>query len=186
MVEVVGGIVGHGELFHDATGAMVGRDGEGDDLGKCEGGEAVVEDGAGAFRGQAGAPVLGGEAPADFDAGREGSFEGGNVEADEAREVAGGAGFDSPEAEAVADEVGFDELDHAMGFGGSEECRKVLHHAGVGVDAREGRLVSGSPAAEFEPLGEEAMHPEIMVAGGTTRVCDCLKAMAEAISAAEF
>jgi len=51
VVEVFGGVVGHPEFFHDAAGALVLGDGEGDEAGKIEGVEGVVEDGARAFGG---------------------------------------------------------------------------------------------------------------------------------------
>lgn len=59
VVEVVGGVVGHGELFHDAAGAEICRDGEGDEACEVEGVEGVMENGAGAFGCQAAAPVVG-------------------------------------------------------------------------------------------------------------------------------
>jgi len=59
VVEVFGGVVGHAEFFHDAAGAEICRDGEGDEVGEIEVLEGVVEDGAGAFGGEALAPVVG-------------------------------------------------------------------------------------------------------------------------------
>ena len=59
VVEVFGGVVRHAELFHDAAGAEICRDGEGDEARELEGVEGVVEDGAGTFSGEALAPVAG-------------------------------------------------------------------------------------------------------------------------------
>ena len=59
VVEVCVRIVDHTQLFHDAAGALVLRDGEGDEAGELEGVEGVMEDGAGAFGGEAAAPVVG-------------------------------------------------------------------------------------------------------------------------------
>jgi hypothetical protein len=137
VVEVVGGVVGHAQFLHDVEGAEIGGDREGDDFLEVESGEGVVEDGAGAFRGQPLAPVFVGESPADFDCGlgakRDGQLEGGNVEAYVADEVAGMAKFSCPEAEVMKGKVSFDATDHEAGFYLGEGGGIVLHDAGVGV-----------------------------------------------------
>jgi len=59
VVEVCVRIVDHAELFHDAAGALVPGDGEGNETGELEGVEGVMEDGTGAFGGEALTPVVG-------------------------------------------------------------------------------------------------------------------------------
>ena len=59
VVEVRVRIMNHAELFHDAAGALVPGDGEGNETGELEGVEGVMEDGAGAFGGETLAPVVG-------------------------------------------------------------------------------------------------------------------------------
>ena len=56
VIEVFGGIAGHAELFHDATGAEIGRDGEGDNFVEREGGEGVMQESLCALCGVAAAP----------------------------------------------------------------------------------------------------------------------------------
>jgi len=83
MIEVRAGIVNHAQIFHYAARAHI--------LGNCERDEAVeagglkskADDRAGCFRGQAAAPVVEREAPANFHRGHERRVEGWNREADE-------------------------------------------------------------------------------------------------------
>jgi len=111
VVEVVCGIVKHAQLFHDAAGALVRRDGEGDEVGEIEGTKRVMENGAGAFGGEAAAPVVGCETPGDFDGGHEGGFEGWGVEADVADEGSGFCELGGVGAVAVEFEVKIDAVD---------------------------------------------------------------------------
>lgn len=150
MVEVLGRVVGHADLFHDAAGGEVGGGCERHDFGEAEGLETALHGGQGAFGGQALVPVGGGEAPADFDAGREGELETGDIETDVADALAGGAEFGGPEAVAVLGEVGVDALEHRVGFGGGHEGGEVAHDGGVGIESDEGGAVGGLPGTEEE------------------------------------
>ena len=88
VVEIFGGVVTHAEFFHDPAGALVSWNGEGDDLRERESCEGVIEKSLRAFCGEAPTPVLGGETPADFDAGSEVGLKVGIGETDEAEEFA--------------------------------------------------------------------------------------------------
>ncbi len=156
MVEVVGWVMGHAELFHNAAGAEVGGNGKGDDLFKSEISERVMKDSACAFSGEALAPVVEGEAPADFDGGVgvefDGQFEGRNIEADVADEGAGSPEFCRPEAKAMEGEVSSEAMDHAGGFYGIESGGVVLHDAGISVYQSKWGSVREAPAAEQEAV----------------------------------
>ena len=123
--------------------------------------EPVVEGGQGAFGGEPLIPVGGGEAPADFDAGREGELETGDIEADVADALAGGAEFGGPEAVAVLGEVGVDAFEHRVGVGGGHEGGEVASDGGVGIEGDEGGAVSGLPGAE-EEAGRGWHFPSIL------------------------
>ena len=47
-------------------------------------------------------------------------------------------------------DIGLDPIRHGIAFLRGENARKVLHHAGIGVQEREGLAVRGSPFAEDE------------------------------------
>ena len=153
VVEVVGGIARKPELLHDADGAEICRGGEGDNLRQSEDVECVGEDGASAFSGEALAPMVCIEAPADFDAGGEVRVEGGNGEADIADELCSWEEFGGPEAEAVLYEVGFEAVNESIALFAVERSGVKLHNAGIGVDAGERRAVAGAPAAEKQACG---------------------------------
>ena len=150
VVEVLGRVAGHADLLHDAAGGEIGRGGKRHDFGEAKGFESVFEGGQGAFGGQALIPVGGGEAPADFDAGRKGELEPGDVEADVADAFARRAEFGGPEAVAVLLEVGVDALEHGVGVGGGHESGEVAHDGRVGIEGDEGGAVGGLPEAEEE------------------------------------
>ena len=141
VVEVAGRVVDHAQLLHHAAGAEILRDGEGDDFGKLESEEGVVDDGAGTFCGQSPAPIIKRQPPADFDGGHKGGLEVGDVEADEADEGFGFDEFGGVEAEAVQGEVALDAGDSIVGFARCEKGWEELHYAGVGVELPEGDAV---------------------------------------------
>ena len=60
VVEIVGRVVGHAELFHHAAGAQVVWNREGDQAIELERVEGMIDDGARAFGGEAVAPTFGG------------------------------------------------------------------------------------------------------------------------------
>lgn len=133
VVEVVGGIVSHAEFFHDAAGAEIGGDSEGDERGESESAGGVADNFAGGFGAEAVSPVSGREPPADFDAGSEMRGEGGDGEADVADEGVGGAEFEGAEAEAMALEVGLDAVGEGVAFVGGEGRGEELHDERIGV-----------------------------------------------------
>jgi len=116
MVKIVLGIAGHAQLLHHANGAEVLGRGEGDEFRQCKCVKGVIEDGQGAFSGEAVAPVVRIEAPADFDRRRKVRLKGRNGEADVTEELAGSAEFGGPEAEAVLCEVSLDAEDRGVGL----------------------------------------------------------------------
>jgi hypothetical protein len=49
-------------------------------------------------------------------------------------------------------------IDQSVAFVGCERSRKVLHHARVGIETREGLAVASSPAAQMQ-AGRLHDHP---------------------------
>ena len=99
MVEVVGLVALHSELFHDAARSYVGDGCKRYDLAQIQFLESENQCCTRAFGGDAAAPVFGGESPADFDAGREVGVIGWNVEANGADEGSFADEFYGPHAE---------------------------------------------------------------------------------------
>ncbi len=153
MVEIVGRVVGHAELFHDMTRALVADGGHGDDLGEFQRLEAIGERGLCALGGIAVAPVLIREPPADFDTGGKVGREPWGGEADEADKLSKTRHLDRPEAEAFLGEVRLDSVYHRVAFGGREGAGEALHHARVGVEGSKRRTVAGTPAAQEQAVG---------------------------------
>ena len=150
VVEIVVLVMGHADLLHHAAGGEVRRGGERDDFGEAEGSESVFESSEGAFGRESLVPVGGGEAPADFDAGRKGELEPGDVEPDVADTFARSAEFGGPEAVAVLFEVGVDAFEHGVGVGGGHQGGEVAHDSRVSVEGDEGGAVGGLPGAKEE------------------------------------
>lgn len=69
VIKIIGGGSCHAEAFHDASGRLVGGDGEGNDLLEIAIFEAEGEGGAGGFGRVAVSPVFVEQPPTDFDAG---------------------------------------------------------------------------------------------------------------------
>ena len=90
----------HAEPLHDAPRALVGRDGEREDLLGRQIFEAEAQRLARAFRGQAHAPEVPRQSPANLDAGREVGVEDRPRQADHADALAGGSPLRAEEAEA--------------------------------------------------------------------------------------
>src|SRR5690348_14437167 len=105
VVEIVRGVAGHSELFHDPARAQVRGHGEGHDFGEVEGLEAVLHDRAGAFGGESTPPTGRIEPPPDLHAGGEASLKGRNGEADESGEFVVLAQLGGEGTESVAQEV---------------------------------------------------------------------------------
>ena len=59
MVEIVGGVVRHAELFHHAARAQISGEGERDEARELERIEGVIDDGARAFCRETAAPMVG-------------------------------------------------------------------------------------------------------------------------------
>ncbi len=153
VIEVIGGVVDHAELFHDVAGALVADGGHGDDLGKLESVEAVGERGLCALGGVAVAPVLIGEPPANLDTGREVGAEARGGEADEADKLRDAGHLDRPDTEAFLSKVRLDTVCDGIALGGREGAGKALHHARVGVEGGKGRTVARAPAAQEQAVG---------------------------------
>ena len=161
VVEVVGWVVGHAELFHHAAGAQVAGNGESDEAVELELVEGVIDDGASAFGGKAAAPKISSETPADFYSGHEGRVVTGDVEADESDEGFGFNVFGGAEAEAVMVEVQLDAGDEVVGLLWKKRAGHELHDARVGVDGLEWDAVGVTPMAEDQARGgEDLVHTE--------------------------
>ena len=118
----------HAEFFHDVAGGGVADGGDGDEFGQLEFRKGVMDEGAGAFGGEALVVEGAVEAPADFDGGL---GEVGNdgvhgLEAEDADEAAGGAVLGDEEGEAVAGELVGVAGDRGVGFGGGVGGSEVI------------------------------------------------------------
>ena len=158
MVEVIGGVVGHADFFHDAAGAEIGGNGEGDKFLERERTKSVAHNGASAFRGKSLAPEIGGKPPADFDARSEVRVERRDVKADEAEEGRVRGELRGVKAEAMFGEVRFDATEEFIAFAARERAGHEFHDARVGVDVRERLAVGFPPAAEEQSFRLQDGH----------------------------
>lgn len=159
VVEVVGGVIGHAELFHHAAGAQVFGNGEGDEAVELKGVEGLINDGARALSRQAAAPAIGGKTPADFDCRHERCVKVWDIEADKADEGSVFNQLCGVETEAVAVEMLLDAGDEIVGLLRQEQAGHELHDAWISVDGLKRDAVRFAPAAEVEPVcGEGYCH----------------------------
>src|SRR6266545_1736049 len=86
MVEVVGGIMSHAELFHHPAGAQIAGDGEGHDFFKPKNLKSIIHHCTRAFSRQTLSPQLRCDSPSRFHTRRESRFERRHAQADEAGE----------------------------------------------------------------------------------------------------
>jgi hypothetical protein len=148
MIEIRIGIAAHSESFHDRPRALVRRRREGYDFGESEGPEPVAERQSGRLRGVAFSPLLEGETPADFHAGRETDAESGSCqnsqsgETDERRDV---PNLNGPKAKAVLAEMLPDAVDHRVALGSTEAAREELHHPRIAIHGGKGLPVLVAP-----------------------------------------
>jgi len=116
VVEVGGGIVNHADLLHHPARALILGNGKRDKAGEAKGLKGEVNHGARAFGGQASAPAVESETPANFNRGHEWRVVAGDVEADKADEPLLGDEFGGVDAVAVTVEVLLDAGDEVVGL----------------------------------------------------------------------
>lgn len=126
-------VVVHANFFHDSAGREIGGDGEGNDFLQAEVLEAVVEDGACAFGGEALIVMGRGETPADFHTRGEVGVEVGDSESDEADELLRVATLGGVEGEAMGAVVGVDFVHHLIAALASERGGEIAHDVRVAV-----------------------------------------------------
>src|SRR5580658_4511780 len=131
VVEIVGGVVGHAQLFHHPPQPPIRWNRESDDFRKLHVVESEAENGLSAFGSQALSPKLGAQEPADLDARSEMRFVGDVSHSNEADELAGGAQFGGEERESVLRLMGFDACYEGIGFFARERSRVEFHYARV-------------------------------------------------------
>jgi len=148
MIEIVGGIARHTEALHHTLRANV-RDGRHRyHLLAREFLEGKGERSACAFRRVSMMPGIEGKTPADFQGGREMSFEGNFLERDHARERRPAFDFRDPPAIAVALERGAQSRGRRLGPFAIGNGRKELHDAGVDAHRRPRVQIAVPPRAQ--------------------------------------
>ena len=112
--------------------------------------KAVAENLSRALRGQTLPPAIESDAPANLNAGRKMRLERGNGKPDKADKPARRPQFGGEQPKSAPLDISLDPIRHCVAFFRRENAREVLHHAGIGVQARKGLAVRGSPFAEDE------------------------------------
>jgi hypothetical protein len=97
VIEIVGGVARHAQLFHHSPRPAVRRNREGNYLRKLQVVESETENGLSAFRGQSLSRKLSAQTPIDLDAWGEVCFKGRVDYSDEAHELTGSAQFGGEE-----------------------------------------------------------------------------------------
>ena len=150
MVEVIAGIVRHPDTLHDAPRAQIRGNSEGHNLAQPQDLEAIVENLACPLRGQTLPPAVESDPPANLDAGRKMRLERGNGKSDKANKSARRPQFGGEQPKPVPLEMSLDPIRPCIAFLRRQHAWKVLHHADIGVQARERLAVPGSPFPEDE------------------------------------
>lgn len=151
MIKAVGGVESHADLFHHAAGAEILFSGEGDERIELQISECVCSHGACTFRCEALSPGVCCQAPADFYAGCEVSFEIRNRKTDETYETVVRLEFDGAQSEASLREGSVDSVNDAVAVFLRQGIGEELHDTQIGVDLSEGLAVGVLPAAQDKP-----------------------------------
>jgi len=169
VVEVAVGIVVHADPAHDRTRAVVGDDGQRDDLLELERFERKLRDGARGLAGEALSPHRPRQPPPDLDRRHERRLEPGPRESGEPDEGTGRPHVQSPQPPPRILHVRLDAIGQRVALAPGEQRRKVLHDLGVGVEDRERRAVLRSPVPQHEPVRLELVHGGQVRSPGTRR-----------------
>src|SRR5713101_9601225 len=145
MVEIVGGVASHADLFHHAPGPQVCRHREGHQVFESQKFEGMADNSLSSFRREAAAPVIGGQPPADFDTRSEMRFESGYRQSDESNELPVFPQFGGIQAEAVLAKMIFDVVGQEVAFSAREAAGHELHDPRIGVQTREWFAVAPIP-----------------------------------------
>src|ERR1700738_1829319 len=137
MVEVIGRVVGHSQLFHDADGANVDGRGPGVDLVQSDSIEPIVDSGCRGLGRKALTPVRAVEPPAYLHRGREVGWKVVVGKSPIAYELADAGHLDRPQPITATAELGFDSVGECVRLGASERRWEVLHDDGIRVEPRE-------------------------------------------------
>lgn len=150
MVEIVGWIVNHADLLHDAARCVVLRHGERHDFTEAQPAECVARDGLGALGGEARAPMLSRKPPTYLDAGGKMRVERGHGKPDEADEriVRVVKALGREEAEAMPLEARSNSRCQAIALTSPECRRQVARDLRIGVQGGEGRQVLIAPRTQ--------------------------------------
>jgi hypothetical protein len=120
--------------------------------------EAECQRGAGTFGRVAVAPEVGGEPPADFDAGREVGCEWRMSKTDESGECRDANNFHGPQAEAVLVEVLFDASGAGIAFFTGQKPGEELHHARIGIQFGVGGKILRTPSAKSQSVRDKILR----------------------------
>jgi hypothetical protein len=148
MVEIVLGRMDHADFLHHPPRAQVGGNRKGDDLVQCQMREAKFQSRACAFCGVTTVPVVGGEAPADLDAGHERRLERRNRKSDEPGERGDIPDLNRPEPKPVPLEMSLNAVGTLVARCARQDRREKLHNSWIGVESGKGFAVIQAPTAE--------------------------------------
>ncbi len=159
MIEIGGRVGRHPDAPHDGGGTMIGRDGEGDDLGESEGFKAMGEPCFRRFRGIALSPEFRRQPPADFDGVCREKWQIDRM-AEPGETGAAAACGDLHRGEAVAVEpYAFAQLvELGVRLGAVAAEGKKFHDAGIGIDVVEKIAIPIFPIAQDKAFGADRDH----------------------------
>src|SRR4051812_8346919 len=157
VIEIVGRITRHADALHDSPRALVQRNGEGDDLFKCQLLEAKAQAPGGCLTGVTVTPVFLREPPSNFNA-RVGRRSEVRIEAwlrqpNEADKGRATANLDRPETPASLPNGFPGAGERGITFFTSQAAREVFHDDRVRVESRKGVPVRFPPLPENQSFG---------------------------------
>jgi hypothetical protein len=152
VIEVVGRIAGHADLFHYAAGSNVRGGGEGNEGLQRQRFKRVAHHCLGCFRRESASPILRGQPPPNFHARRKMRLEGRYRKPRKSNECALRTQLERIQPRSMLTEMILNAIGQEIAFSGREPRGHELHHPSVGIEARKRLAVAWLPISQQQAL----------------------------------
>ncbi len=158
VIEIIGRVVMHANRLHDFFRRQIALRGEGHDLLQGQPIKACAQCRPGRLTGVTQAPMLAGQAPADFHRRGEGRIEAHHTEAGKTDELAAVLALQRPQAETVFGKMPAHAADHRRAFQATHRRRKIAHHLRIGAHRCKCRQILIAPLAHQQACAFEFVY----------------------------
>jgi len=161
MVEVLGRIADHAQLFHHPARALIFRNSKRDQPGKSKPSKSMLNDGLCPLRCQTAPPIVRTEPPADFDSRHKGRVERWHGKPNKPEKHTVFKQLGGKQAKSAPLEMLFNAVDHLVRLLRRQQSRHALHHPRVGIQPLKRLPVRVPPATQQQaPSGEDFRHAD--------------------------